>query len=137
MPEWRCLDSDNNMVKLDVTSMDIFPRYQPEIIREPITGVVSQIYAKIALFTFDTHRLNNADHTYASSMVSMWSLEDSAKARKRDNKHLLCHRHRHMHYTFRLSGQKEDPRPKNRPCYSANFEAGPPSEMAGMDGNFP
>ena len=122
MVEWRALDSKNNMTKLNLDSMNIPERFQPMLKRETKTRLIGQMNAKISLLTFDTHRLNSSGQEYACTTSEVWTIEQAFVARKRDGRHEMCHRHRHMHYAFQIPQlPTENKQPKNRPTYYSEF----------------
>ena len=106
------------MIRLDVDSMDVPERFRGTICREPKSMVITQIYAKIAVATFDTNRLNCSNQEYESKLVQIWSKEQALAARKRDNKTSLCHRHRHMHYPFTQELESAPKATKRRNYYN-------------------
>ena len=123
MVEWRVMDSKNNLIKLQTSSMHVPERFQAQLLREPKTRLIGQLYAKISLMTFDTHRLASSGQEYECATAEMWSIEQAFIARKRDGRHELCHRHRHMHYAYKIpKNPSETVRPKNRHSYDAGFE---------------
>lgn len=105
MPEWCALDSQHNMIKLNVDSMEIPERWQEILQREPKIDLLRQMDAKVAECTSDTNSAISGQR-YLSSTVNMWTIQEAFMARKRDNKHILCHRHRNMHYTFKVTPAK-------------------------------
>ena len=105
MPEWCALDSQHNMIKLNVESMEIPERWQEILQREPKADLLKKIESKVAACTSDTISAISGQ-SYQSSTVNMWTIEEAYTARKRDNKHILCHRHRNMHYTFVVTPTK-------------------------------
>ena len=129
MVEWRALDSKNNMTKLNLDSMNIPERFHAVLKRETKSRLIGQMNAKISLFTFDTHRLNSSGQDYACTTSEVWTMEKAFVARKRDGRHELCHRHRHMHYAFKIPmNPLEQNKPKNRATYCSEFVKDEPSK---------
>jgi len=74
IPEWRILDSQNNMVLLDTSELDCTERFSNRIAREPIGQVVKAIHRRISNVTFDfAHMVTNQE--YASTVAYRWTYE--------------------------------------------------------------
>ena len=86
-----------------MTAENIPARFVPEVHRQPLTGVLKQIQIRISQATFDSN-VTVANQGYKFEIANKWRFVDIIEARKRMGKAELCHRHRHMHYPFRVVG---------------------------------